>query len=226
MLRRQILFGFILATVSASGFARSAPKASDSLEYVMRKVAEKQKQTRTLQADFIQERELALLSEPEVSKGTFVYSKPNNVLWRYDAPKPVTMLISKGVMTTYYPQLQKAETTQVKRFEERIFKYMGASGAIEELSKYFNFTFIETRGKPFYTLELTPKTKMIARRVRRIKIWIDRETYLTTKFEYVEGDGDLTRYDFRNVQFNQEVPQSLFAISLPPNVQVQQMKIE
>lgn len=226
MLRRQIFFGLILATVGASAFARSAPKASDSLEYVMRKVAEKQKQTRTLQADFIQERELALLSEPEVSKGTFVYSKPNNVLWRYEAPKPVTMLISKGVMTTYYPQLQKAETTQVKRFEERIFKYMGASGAIEELSKYFNFTFIETKGKPFYTLELIPKTKMIARRVRRIKIWIDRETYLTTKFEYVEGDGDLTRYDFRNVQFNQEVPQSLFAISLPPNVQVQQMKIE
>jgi len=226
MLRRRIFLGLLLATVSASAFARSAPKGIGTLEYVMRKVTEKQKKTRTLQADFIQERELALLSEPEVSKGTFVYSKPNNVLWRYDAPKPVTMLISKGVMTTYYPQLQKAETTQVKRFEERIFKYMGASGAIEELSRYFNFRFIETKGKPFYTLELIPKTKMIARRVKRIKIWIDRETYLTTKFEYVEGDGDLTRYEFKNVQFNQDVPQSLFAISLPPNVHVQQMKLE
>lgn len=226
MLRRQVFLGLLLATVNASAFAESALKGSGTLEYVMRKVAEKQKKTRTLQADFIQERELALLSEPEVSKGTFVYSKPNSVLWKYDAPKPVTMLISKGVMTTYYPQLQKAETTQVKRFEERIFKYMGSGGAIEELARYFNFTFIETKGKPFYTLELIPKTKMIARRVKRIKIWIDRETYLTTKFEYVEGDGDLTRYEFKNVQFNQDVPESLFAISLPPNVHVQQMKLE
>lgn len=226
MLRRQVVLGLLVATVSASAFAQSAVKGSGTLESVMHRVAQQQKKTRTLQADFLQVREIALLAEPEVSTGTFVYSKPNNVLWRYDAPKPVTMLISKGVMTTYYPQLQKAETAQVKRFEERIFKYMGASGAIEELSRYFNFTFIESKGKPFYTMELIPKTKMIARRVKRIKIWIDRETFLTTKFEYVEGDGDLTRYEFRNVRFNQDVPQSLFAISLPAGVRVQQMKLE
>ena len=226
MLRRPFFVGLFVAAVTASAFAQSAVKGSGTLESVMRRVAEQQKKTRTLQADFIQQREIALLSEPEVSTGTFVYSKPNNVLWRYDAPKPVTMLISKGVMTTYYPQLQKVETAQVKRFEERIFKYMGASGAIEELSRYFNFTFIESKGKPFYTMELIPKTKMIARRVKRIKIWIDRQTFLTTKFEYVEGDGDLTRYEFKNVRFNQDVPQSLFAISLPAGVRVQQMKLE
>lgn len=226
MLKGAVSFGLLVATVCSSAFAQPRSREPGALEFVMRKVSEKQKKTRTLQADFIQEREIALLSEPEVSTGTFVYSKPNNVLWKYDAPKPVTMLISKGVMTTYYPQLQKAETTHVKRFEQRIFKYMGAGGAIDELSRYFNFTFIETKGKPFYTLELTPKTKMIARRVRRIKIWIDRETYLTTKFEYVEGDGDLTRYEFRKVQFNENVPQSLFAISLPAGVRVQQMKVE
>lgn len=226
MLKRAVSLALFVALACSSAFAQSRSREPGTLEFVMRKVSEKQKKTRTLQADFIQEREIALLSEPEVSTGTFVYSKPNNVLWKYDAPKPVTMLISKGVMTTYYPQLHKAETTQVKRFEERIFKYMGASGAIDELSRYFNFTFIETKGKPFYTLELAPKTKMIARRVRRIKIWIDRETYLTTKFEYVEGDGDLTRYEFRNVQFNENVPQSLFAISLPADVRVQQMKVE
>lgn len=226
MLRRPVFVGLLVAAVTASAFAQSAVKGSGTLESVMRRVAEQQKKTRTLQADFIQQREIALLSEPEVSTGTFVYSKPNNVLWRYDAPKPVTMLISKGVMTTYYPQLQKVETAQVKRFEERIFKYMGASGAIEELSRYFNFTFIESKGKPFYTMELIPKTKMIARRVKRIKIWIDRQTFLTTKFEYVEGDGDLTRYEFKNVRFNQDVPQSLFAISLPAGVRVQQMKLE
>lgn len=226
MLRRPVFVGLLVAAVTASAFAQSAVKGSGTLESVMRRVAEQQKKTRTLQADFIQQREIALLSEPEVSTGTFVYSKPNNVLWRYDAPKPVTMLISKGVMTTYYPQLQKVETAQVKRFEERIFKYMGASGAIEELSRYFNFTFIESKGKPFYTMELIPKTKMIARRVKRIKIWIDRQTFLITKFEYVEGDGDLTRYEFKNVRFNQDVPQSLFAISLPAGVRVQQMKLE
>jgi len=226
MLRRQTLLGLLVSLVTISAHAQSALKGTGTLESVVRKVGEQQKKTRTLQADFIQEREIGLLSKPEISKGTFAFSRPNNVLWKYETPKPVTMLISKGVMTTYYPELQKAESAKVKRFEQRIFKYMGASGAIEELSRYFNFTFVESKGKPFYTLELIPKTKVIARRVKRIKMWIDRETYLTTKFEYVEGDGDLTRYEFTNVRFNQDVPQSLFAINLPDNVRVQQMKVE
>ena len=71
---------------------------------------------------------MALLSKPEVSTGTFVFSKPNNVLWSYNAPKRVQMLITNGTLTTYYPDLNKAERIDVKRFEDRIFKYMGATG--------------------------------------------------------------------------------------------------
>src|SRR5678816_1994885 len=113
--------------------------------------------TNTLQAEFKQEKELALLSKPETSSGTFVFSKPNNVLWAYAAPKRVQMLITGGTLTTYYPELNKAERVDVKRFEDRIFKYMGASGAIDELAKYFDFTFTDSKSKPVYMLDLTPK---------------------------------------------------------------------
>jgi outer membrane lipoprotein-sorting protein len=120
--------------------AHAAPKG-ESLEQVIKKVQQQQKKTTTLQATFKQEKELALLSKPEVSTGTFIYAKPNNVLWNYAAPKRVQMLITGGVLTTYYPDLNKAEKIEVKRFEDQIFKYMGASGAIDELGRYFNFTF-------------------------------------------------------------------------------------
>ena len=80
-----------------------------TLETVIKRVQEQQKKTNTLQADFRQEKELALLAKPEVSTGTFVYSKPNNVLWTYDAPKRVQMVIAGGVLTTYYADLGKAE---------------------------------------------------------------------------------------------------------------------
>ena len=73
----------------------------------------------------------ALLARPEISTGTFVYSRPNNVLWTYAAPRKVQMVIANGMMTTWFPDLGKAERVDVKRFEDRIFKYMGASGAIE-----------------------------------------------------------------------------------------------
>lgn len=210
-------------SVLAAVPAFSAPV---TLQQVIKKIQEQQKQTATLQASFKQEKELALLAKPEVSSGTFIYSKPNNVFWSYDAPKKVQMVIAGGTLTTYYPDLAKAERVDVKRFEDRIFKYMGATGAIDELARYFDFTFTDSPKAQSFALDLKPKTKAVAKRVQRIKIWIDKQTYLTNKIEYVEGDGDITRYEFTNIKVNEPVPASRFALALPANVKVEQMKIQ
>jgi outer membrane lipoprotein-sorting protein len=214
----------ILLAVSLASLPAGA--AGVTLEQVIKKIQEQQKKTSTLQADFRQEKELALLAKPEVSTGTFVFSRPSNVLWTYTAPKRVQMVIADGFMTTYYPDLRKAEKIDVKRFEDRIFKYMGASGAIDELARYFDFTFTDSKSKPTYLLDLTPKNKAVSKRVQRIKLWIDKTTFLTSKIEYVEGDGDITRYEFTNLRINEPVPHSRFAISLPSNVTVEQMKLQ
>jgi outer membrane lipoprotein-sorting protein len=221
------LLAFVLCAAALAVPASAARSAKpDSLDEVIRKVQLAQTKTNTLQADFRQEKTLALLSKPEVATGRFVYSKPNNVLWTYDAPKRVTMLIANGILTTYYPDLQKAERIEVKRYQDRIFKYMGASGAIEELGAWFNFTFTNTSDKPYYVLDLDPKSKTIAKRVRHIKIFIDKKSYLTTQFEYTEGDGDKTRYEFLNIKINAPVEQSRFSLTLPSSVRVEQMKLQ
>lgn len=214
----------IAAAICALGVV--VPAQAATLEQVIKKVQEQQKKTMTLQASFRQEKELALLSKPEVSTGTFTYSRPSNVLWTYDAPKRVQMVIAGGVLTTYYPELMKAERIDVKRFEDRIFKYMGATGAIDELARYFDFTFTDSKAKSVYVLDLTPKTKAVSKRVRSIKIWIDKTTFLTNKIEYVEGDGDITRYEFTKIRINEPVPASRFALSLPSNVKVEQMNLQ
>jgi outer membrane lipoprotein-sorting protein len=224
MFKRTFLAAVVCA-VSASAVPLQAASPV-TLADVVKKLHEQQKKTATLQADFRQEKELALLAKPEVSTGKFTFSRPNNVLWSYDAPKRVQMVISAGTLTTYYPDLAKAEKIDVKRFEDRIFKYMGASGAIDELARYFDFTFTNTPSKPDYVLDLKPKTRTVAKRVQRIKLWIDKQSFLTSKIEYVEGDGDITRYEFKNIKLNEPVPASRFALSLPANVRVETMKLQ
>jgi len=105
MFSRKTFFAALCAAFALTTPPIFAAKtaAPDSLDAVIKKVQEQQRSTNTLQADFRQEKELALLSKPEASTGTFVYSKPNNVLWTYDAPKKVQMLITSGKLTTYYP---------------------------------------------------------------------------------------------------------------------------
>lgn len=214
------------ASIVALPLLAARPADPNSLEAVLRKVQEKQRSTNTLQATFRQEKELALLAKPEISTGTFVYSRPNNVLWSYDAPKRVQMVIANGVLTTWYPELNKAERIDVRRFEDRIFRYMGATGAIDELARYFDFTFVDRPSESAWRLDLTPKTGAMAKRVRSIRIWIDKKTYLTSRIEYVEGDGDVTRYAFTNIRINQPVEQSRFVLNLPPTVKVEQMQLQ
>ena len=217
-----VLGVFLLLTTTAS--LQAAPAVT--LAQVIKKVQEQQQKTATLRADFRQEKELALMARPEVSTGTFLYSKPSNVRWTYDTPKRVEMVIAGGFLTTYYPQLGKAERIDVKRFEDRIFKYMGATGAIDELARYFDFTFTDSKSKPVFVLDLTPKNRAVSKRVQRIKLWIDKTTYLTSKIEYVEGDGDVTRYEFTNLRINENVPPSQFALTLPATVRVETMKLQ
>jgi outer membrane lipoprotein-sorting protein len=214
-----------VAALAMPAAAAKQPKA-DSLDDVIRKVQLAQAKTNTLQADFRQEKTLALMAKPEIATGRFIYAKPNNVLWTYNAPKRVTMLIANGMLTTYYPDLNKAERIEVKRYQDRIFKYMGASGAIDELGAWFNFTFTNTSDKGYYVLDLDPKSKTIAKRVRHIRIYIDKSSYLTTQFEYTEGDGDKTRYEFANVKVNAPVEQSRFTLQLPSSVRLEQMKLQ
>jgi outer membrane lipoprotein-sorting protein len=213
----------ILTAFSAFAARKGDP---NSLDEVIKRVQAQQKNTNTLEADFRQEKTLALMAKPEVATGHFTYEKPNNVLWSYDAPSRVQMLIAEGFLTTYYPDLRKAERIEVKRYQDRIFKYMGATGAIDELATYFDFTFSNKADQPTFVLDLTPKSKTIAKRVQKIKIWIDKKTSLTTKLEYTEGDGDTTRYEFTNIKVNQPVAHSRFELNLPSNVRVEQMKLQ
>jgi outer membrane lipoprotein carrier protein len=222
---RLFFVAICVGTLCFTAFAAGTVDPN-SLDEVIRRVQEQQKTTSTLEADFHQEKILALLAKPEVSTGHFTFSKPNNVLWRYDAPKRVEMLIANGMLTTYYPDLNKAEQIEVKRYQDRIFKYMGATGAIDELGTYFDFTFRNVSDAPSFELDLKPKTKGIAKRVRHIKIWIDKKSYLTTKFEYTEGDGDITRYEFTNVRVNEPIEQRRFTLNLPANVRVETMKLQ
>jgi outer membrane lipoprotein-sorting protein len=103
---------------------------------------------------------------------------------------------------------------------------MGASGAIDELGRYFDFTFTDRADQPGYMLDLNPKSKAVAKRVKHIRIWIDKKTYLTSKFEYTEGDGDVTRYEFTDIRVNEPVAQARFTLNMPANVRVEQMKIQ
>jgi outer membrane lipoprotein-sorting protein len=202
--------------------AAMAAVRGTEIERILQQVGAAQKKIDTLEASFKQEKTSGLLAAPETSTGTFVFSRPNRAVWRYESPAPIEMLVRDGWLTTWYPELGRAERIEVKRYEERIFRYLGATaGAIADLDAYFDFRLENVKAKPYYTLILTPKSERVARRVRRIEVRVDRQSYLTTALDYTEGDGDRTRYEFTDIRVNGPLAERRLELSLPPSVRVE-----
>lgn len=223
MSTRRRSTGTLLVLLLAPAIVHAAGIRGTEIERILERIGAAQKEIRTLEATFRQEKTIGLLAAPEVSTGTFVYARPNRARWTYRSPKRVEMLVSDGWMTTFYPELGKAERIEIRRYEERIFRYLGAaSGAISELDSYFHVRLAKAADASHaHVLELEPKSARLGKRVRRITVWIDRDSHLTTALELVEGDGDTIRYEFSDLRVNAPLGHDALELALPPAVRVE-----
>lgn len=204
------------------------PKLSGAarVEALMARVKLEQEKVKTLQASFTQRQESSMLVEPDLSKGVFSYSAPDAVRWEYTSPKPISVVIDGEEMVTWYRDLGRAERIKVGRYSNQVLKYLGASGSFDTLLDYFRVrvAFPEAAGDP-YRLELLPRYDRIARRLSSMVVWIDPERYLPVRMRYVAGDGDVTEYEFRDLQVNARIPAGRFDLDLPADVEVREIDL-
>jgi len=197
----------------------------EKLAALVQRVSQVQASLATLNADFDQTRTSHLLAAPSVSHGRFYFRAPDSVRWEYDAPREMTVLITGGVAITYRPAEKRAERIEVGRAQRRVFRFISAAEPLDKLMQHFTFVFHDPLGDGNYLLELRPAALMMKKRLRSVTIEIERATYLPIKVSYTEADGDSTAYSFSNVRLNQPQPPDLFTLTMPPDVQVVQIKL-
>lgn len=193
---------------------------ADKLAALVDRVSQIQASINTLSASFEQTKTSRLLVAPSVSRGRFYYLAPDKLRWEYESPRQMTVLLAGGVATTYRPAEKRAERVEVGRMQRRIFRFLSAAEPLEKLEGNFTFTFIDPGGTGNYTLRLVPTTHAIKKRMRSVEVVIDRQTLLPVAVSYVEADGDSTAYSFSNVEINTPQPPDLYALTLPPDVEV------
>lgn len=197
----------------------------EKLAALVQRVSQVQASLATLNADFDQTRTSHLLAAPSVSHGRFYFRAPDSVRWEYDAPREMIVLITGGVAITYRPAENRAERIEVGRAQRRVFRFISAAEPLDKLMQHFTFVFHDPLGDGNYLLELRPAALMMKKRLRSVTIEIERATYLPIKVSYTEADGDSTAYSFSNVRLNQPQPPDLFTLTMPPDVQVVQIKL-
>lgn len=215
-----LLFAFCAAWLPA--FAQAV---EPSLEQVIERFDQAQDELRTITANFEETTTNPLLAEPIVSHGKFFMTKPNSIRWEYDRPEEMQFVIHSDRYTGYFPTRNRAEQRSIKRWSERIFRFIGLGQGSQELSKFYDIRLgtepeRAAGGDPEDRLLLVfePRKRRIKKRVEVVRFWVDRDDYLPRRVEYLGNDGAERILSFDSVTLNPDLAAGLYEMQLPEGV--------
>jgi outer membrane lipoprotein carrier protein len=228
VLRRLLLTVIVLPLVSLAA-AGPAPKTvsiddlegSAKLDALIERVVERQRALHTLEADFVQIKQSALLLEAVESTGVFLFRAPDLVRWDYRQPDSMVVLFTEDTVTTYHPAQARAERIKVSNKQRRFVRVLAGTQPLDDLTSNFSVTLADPGGRAHYRLTLRPVGNILSKKLRSVEIEVDRELFLPVVIEYNEADGDSTRYEFINMVINPEIDDSRFKLELGADVKLE-----
>jgi len=210
MLRSFIVFLFFIA--AGNFLAQSSFKPLKDTLLFKQRVDKMSKETNSIESDFIQVKNLAILSEKITSKGSFTFMKQNNLRWEYHDPYKYVIVINKDKI------LIKDENNKVKKYDmnaNKVFKEINdimiscVNGDILKSNKFSIHYFENEKG---YKLELVPLIKSMKESLKKINMYFDKNVTSVIKLEMVENGDDTTTIDFMNKKLNATVSPDKFTL--------------
>jgi outer membrane lipoprotein-sorting protein len=169
------------------------------------------KNMQSIQSNFEQDKNLAMLSEKISSAGRFWFKKDNLVRMEYTTPFKYLMIINKN--NVYIKDDQRENTISArsnKMFQQinRIIVDCVQGTALDNK----DFTVKTLVGKDGYLIYLSPVAKGMKDLFSNINVIIDKKDFSIIRMEMVEAGGDNTIIRFTNKQLNVPVSDALFSI--------------
>lgn len=180
----------------------------------------KQKNVRSVTADFTQTRALRTLRSPLAGHGRLWFLAPDWFRWELgDPPKTIIIGTPKG-LTIIQPDRKRAERKPAASapgtFQDSgplgMMRLPG-DGSFEEFHRLVQVLAFESSGSRSH-LEMLPRDAQSTRGLAAIKLDFDNVTGHWLSLEIVMREGSSIRNDFRNVRINPKVNKDPFAYDL------------
>jgi len=182
------------------------------VDFVLRKVKEKEDRLKTLEALFFQEKQSSLLKEPLKSEGTLFFDHAGRrMLVRVEKPRPFKVLLEKGRVVTSDPTSLETEEYYLGSGDV-LGAYLGLGRSPEELKMQYDISLRNTGSEDTIALRLIPKGRRLKRRIRVIDADVDRRTWLPVLIRYDDARGGSTKIRLKIVSENQPLPEGVFEI--------------
>lgn len=168
---------------------------------------------RSLQASFVQEKHLPILSRPLLSKGTLLYRAPDAIRWEYASPVPSVLILREGEVKRYLPG-------NGGLVEDRGPELASMGTVLKEVTAWFRGDFrqnphfaVTFQPAPRPRIFLKPRGEALAGLLGAVEVVLSETPGVISSVRIDEGKGASTLYRFHRVQVNAPLEDRLFRVT-------------
>ncbi len=203
-------FYFILLVALLYGVAVSAQGVSSN--EIAKEICEVAANTKSIQCDFVQTKQLKMLNDKMVSYGKLYYQQTNKMRWEYTSPYQYTFVINNSdVLIKKDERTDKINVNQSKVFKE-IARIMMNCVLGKALSDDHSFKVSVVAGTAEWIATLVPQNKDMRNMFDAIILHFDRKNKMVSSVELAEPNGDKTTIELCNLKTNVSIPASTFSV--------------
>ncbi|QJB33393.1 outer membrane lipoprotein carrier protein LolA [Chitinophaga oryzae] len=201
----------LISLLSLQLQAQSGFKPVTDLQGVKREFAKAAQQTQSIQCDFVQEKNLSMLSDKIVSKGKFWFKRDNKVRMEYQQPSYYLLVMNGKDIRIKDNQKESKVSGKNNKLFEQINKITVdcVRGTVLDNA---DFTTKAFENAQHYRLEMVPVNKAMAGYFRMITLLVDKKDFTVASITMAEPSGDDTNISFLHKQVNANIPDAVFMV--------------
>ena len=211
----KLILSLLLAIAPLAGAATMTPSDIDQLVQKLQALHNTQP---SLQANFREERHLAMLKDPVVNEGKVWFTLPDKIRREIGGKTPSTTVTDGKKVSIYYPNYQQVEVYDLEKrpIIKDTMRALTAGLNFREVATYYAIE--GSKNGSQYQLTLTPKTASVRKLVKTVNLTID-ENLTPVRVVIQDNKDQVFTETYTNVR-RDTLPASTFEFSPPPGTKV------
>lgn len=209
----------LAAAVLAAGAAQAPGEGRPPIDELIDALQVKYDSVRNFSAAFEQTYAGGVLRTTLVERGTVMIKKPGKMRWRYTSPEEKLFVSDGASLYSYIPIDRQVIVGAVPSGDSVSTPALFLAGR-GDLSHDFSAAYDDAVEAPpgAWVVELTPARSDVD--YTRLTLVVDRESLSVTQVRATDFQGAVSTFTFSDLKENQEMPDDLFAFTIPPGVEV------
>jgi len=222
-MKRSVSLFILIALFSLVAVGQEVDKKKDKTDKtdqnlskteVLKRLEKKLAGIKTVQADFVQEKRLAVFKHKLVIKGKLAVQNPNRIAWHVTKPVRYNMVIIGSKLSQWDEDTNNVQTMKLDK--DPNFK-----AAFQQLTAWFSGQYASLRKKYDVTIEATdpcillfvPKKKSdMEKIIKQVRLVFRKDERYIETMTIDEGNGNSTVFRFSNTRLNKPVDKDVWKV--------------